>query len=350
MRIAYSCAGEGFGHAARMAALHADLSVRHRVDLFVPAPVEAFVRSRLPLASLRRVPCFELAKEGNRIDYRRTAALALKLGLRLVPETLRLAGELRESGTDVVLSDFDPFLPLAARLAGIPIVQMNHPGIVLEHIEADPRSWIAALAARLMEGPSDRRLIVSFYGGDVGPVLRKSLYRHLVRDDGFLAVNLKEEALARILPVLDATPGLRYKLYPAPGADFDEALASCTAVVTGAGHQTLSEALCLGKPVLALPQEGQFEQTLNARMLEKTGRGMQCTVAELPESLPRFLSRLPEFRAPRIQAAEFRLSDSRDRLLSSLEECFESLSELPRSGARTAPFRAGAADSGRAAG
>lgn len=326
MRIAYSCAGEGFGHAARMAALHADLAARYRVDLYVPRTVEAFVRSRLPEASIDdRLPCFELAKRGNRIDYRVTAFKSLRLAAHLVPEVLRLSRLLRKRRTDVVLSDFDPFLPLAARLAGIPIVQMNHPGIVLKHIEADPRSWVAAFSARFLEGPWDRRLTVSFFGGDVGPVLRKSLYRHRVRDDGFIAVNLKNEARAKILPILDASPGLRYKLYPAPGADFDEGLASCSAVITGAGHQTLSEALCLGKPVLALPQEGQFEQTLNARMLERTGRGAYCSVAELPDALPRFLSRLPEYRSPRILSAEFRLSDSRDQLLARLAECFSAL-------------------------
>ncbi len=325
MRIAYSCAGEGFGHAARMAALHADLAARCRIDLYVPETVKRFVRSKLPEASISGLPCFELAKRGNRIDYRLTAFKALRLAAHLIPEVLRLSRVLRRRRTDVVLSDFDPFLPLAARLAGIPVVQMNHPGIVLRHLEADPRSWIAALSARFLEGPWDRRLIVSFYGGDVGPVLRKSLYRHRVRDEGFIAVNLKNEARAKILPILDATPGLRYKLYPSPGADFDEGLASCSAVITGAGHQTLSEALCLGKPVLALPQEGQFEQALNARMLERTGRGAACSVAELPCALPRFLSGLDQFRAPRILPAEFCLTDSRDELLRKLWECFGEL-------------------------
>lgn len=325
MRIAYSCAGEGFGHAARMAALYADLSGRHRIDLFVPKSVEKFIASRLPDARLRSVPHFELAKRGNRIDYSSTVFQALRLAEDFIPTLFRLVRHLRHRRIDVVLSDFEPFLPLAARLAGIPIVQMNHPGIVMEYLDADPQSWAAGLSALMLEGPYDKRLIVSFYRGDVGPVLRKSLYRHLVRDENFLAVNLKDEVRAAVIPVLDSIPGLRYRLYPSPGANFDEGLASCSAVVTGAGHQTLSEALCLGKPVLALPQEGQFEQVLNARMLERTGRGTYCAVSDLPRALPRFLSRLSEYRAPRVLSPEFCLKDSRDQLLSRLDECFASL-------------------------
>lgn len=325
MRIAYSCAGEGFGHAARMVALNRDLAARYEVSLFVPEEVKSFVVNRLPGAQLRSIPCFSLVKRGNRIDYSATVFAALRLSRGLVPELLRLARTLRSLGVDAVLSDFEPFLPWAAALAGIPVVQMNHPGVVIDYLDADPRSWAAAAAARLMEGPWDRRIIVSFYGGDVGPILRESLLRRPLRDEGFLAVNLKEGIRSRVLPILDSVPALRYRLYPAPGADFDEGLASCSAVLSGAGHQTISEALCLGKPILALPQEDQFEQTLNARMLERSGRGTYCSVAELPRALPRFLSRLGEYRSPRILPARFALVDSRAELLSLLQDRLGSL-------------------------
>jgi len=313
-----------------MAALYPDLAVRHTVSLFVPLTIENFVRSRLNSVNIEPIPCFELSKRGNRIAYGATAFNALRLARDFLPEVFRLARHLRRLRCEVVLSDFDPFLPFAARLAGIPVVQMNHPGIVLKYLEADPRSWLAALSACFLEGPSDARVIVSFYGGDIGPVLRKSLRRNRVRDAGFIAVNLKDEARARVLPVLDSMPGLNYKLYPSPGADFDEGLCSCSAVITGAGHQTLSEALCLGKPVLALPQEGQLEQVLNARMLALTGKGMYCSVAELPAALPRFLARLTDYRAPRILPPMFCLKDSHDRLLDRLDECFIGLCSRTR--------------------
>ncbi len=325
MRIAYSCAGEGFGHAARMVALYEDLAQRHDLALFVPATVAPFVSARLGGARLRPLPCFELQKRGNRIVYGTTLLQGLRQAAHFIPAVRRLARTLRRLKIDLVLSDFEPYLPWAARLAGVPVVQLNHPGIVRRFVSADPRSWIAAALALLMEGPWDRRILVSFYAGDVGPVLRKSLLRYPVRDAGFIAVNLKPDARRKVLPLLDALPGLDYRLYPAPGANFDEGLASCRAVISSAGHQTLSEAISLGKPILALPQDGQFEQTLNGRMLEASGRGMACSVGDLERTLPRFLRRLPEFRSPRILPTGFRVRDSRARLLELLEAAFRAL-------------------------
>ena len=325
MRIAYSCAGEGFGHAARMVALYPELSARHDLDLFVPETVERFVRSRIVGARLRAIPCFELRKDNNRILYGRTAISALRAVSRFPAEVRSLARLLRKRKVDVVLSDFEPYLPWAARLAGVPVIQMNHPGIVGRFLNSDPRSWVAVLVALMVQGPWDRRILVSFYRGDVGPVLRAALLRRPLRNEGFLAVNLKEDARRRLLPILDAMPDLRYRLYPAPGADFDEGLASCSAVITTAGHQTISEALSLGKPVLALPQDGQFEQMLNARMLERTRRGAWCRIRDFASALPRFLERLPAYRSPRILAASFRLHDSSAALLAALEAGFTAL-------------------------
>ncbi len=317
-KIAYSCAGEGFGHAARMVALHEDLGSHFDVQLYVPPSVDAFVRGKLGRASIRPIPCFLLSKKGNRIKYGQTAFAALRTLRELPLSIFKLSRQLRRDRVEAVLSDFEPVLPLAARLAGIPIIQMNHPGIVCRYVSLDPRSWVAAIAARLLQGPWDRRILVSFFGGDVGPVLRSSLQRRRLRNDGFLAVNLKDDARRKVLPSLDCTQGLAYRLHPAPGLNFDESLATCAGVVTSAGHQTLSEALCLGKPVLALPQRGQYEQILNARMLELSGRGTWCYAEEVAEVLPRFLSRLDEYAAPRLAPSGFILKDSRDHLVRTL--------------------------------
>jgi hypothetical protein len=323
MRIAYSCAGEGFGHAGRMVALYDDLCTDHEVLLYVPDPVSAFVASRLPRAVQRRLPCFTFVKNKNRVEYIRTVFHGLRQAVHFYPAIRRLARQLKKDRIQAVVSDFEPYLPWAARLAGIPVIQMNHPGIIRRYINLDPRTWAASLVAILMEGPWDKRIHVSFFGGDIGPILRTPLLSKPVRDDGFLAVNLKVESRKEILPILDGIPGLTYKLFPAPGADFDEGLRNCTAVITNGGHQTLSEALVLGKPVLAIPQRGQAEQALNAEMLQKSGRGLMAYDAgELPKTLPRFLDQLEELRRPAIIPVGFRFRDNRKELIQKLNALF----------------------------
>lgn len=319
MRIAYSCAGEGFGHAGRMVALYDDLQQDHEVLLYVPEPVSTFVSSRLPGVVQRRIPCFTFVKNKNRVEYVRTVFHSLRQALHFFPDIKRLSRQLRKDRIQAVVSDFEPYLPWAARLAGIPVIQMNHPGIVRHYINLDPRSWIAALVATLMEGPWDRRILVSFFGGDIGPVLRRSLLFKPVQNEGFIAVNLKVESRKKILPLLDAIPGLNYRLYPAPGADFDEGLRNCGAVITNGGHQTLSEALVLGKPVLAIPQRGQAEQELNARMLQKSGRGLMVyDLRDLPKTLSRFMDQLESLSRPAIIPVGFRFKDNRKELIKKL--------------------------------
>ncbi len=53
-------------------------------------------------------------------------------------------------------------------------------------------------------------------------------------------------------------------------------LARCSCIISTAGHQLISEALCLGKPVLAVPEPGQYEQSINALYLERMGGGRRC--------------------------------------------------------------------------
>jgi UDP:flavonoid glycosyltransferase YjiC (YdhE family) len=57
----------------------------------------------------------------------------------------------------------------------------------------------------------------------------------------------------------------------------------------------LSEALYLGLPVLAFPQAGQYEQLLNARMLERSGMGMSGTLGTAEADVRDFVSKLDEF-------------------------------------------------------
>ena len=75
---------------------------------------------------------------------------------------------------------------------------------------------------------------------------------------------------------------------------FLEDLRTAAGVVTGGGFSLLSEAVYLRKPVLAVPLQGQFEQLMNARYLEREGYGL-CAPEVDAETLRGFLRRLPAF-------------------------------------------------------
>jgi UDP:flavonoid glycosyltransferase YjiC (YdhE family) len=325
MRIAYSCAGEGFGHAARMVVLSKILEGRHHVRYFVPKNIQPFLREKLSAFSAEDISYFSYVKYEDRVDLLQTALGVLPQIGNFPREVSRLAERLKSLRIEAVISDFEPYLARAGRKAGIPVFQINHPGIVAKLVSPDPRSWLPALGARLLEGPWDERVHISFFGGDAGPLFRPSLFRYPVTEGDYVVFNLKDSYKTSVAEVLKRFPTLDARIFPRPGGNFEEALAGCRAVVSSAGHQIIAESMALGKPILVLPQKGQWEQLLNARMLEKAGSGISSSIKNLHRDLPKFLDDLDRYRTPPKLPRGFTVEDGtaviRDRLEGFLRTC-----------------------------
>jgi len=75
-------------------------------------------------------------------------------------------------------------------------------------------------------------------------------------------------------------------------AGFIDDLRTARAVVAGGGYTLMSEAVYLHKPLLSLPVQGQFEQTLNALYLENLGYGRHAKVLD-SQTLESFLADVP---------------------------------------------------------
>jgi len=317
MRIAYSFAGEGMGHAARTSVIGPLLEKNHDVVYFVPEVVKDFVASKMGKRRYEQVHHFFFEKKGERVRLFATIFRTIPLLLRFPLEMIRLVDRLRALRIDAVISDFDPFLPWAARITGVPVLQINHPGVVQRVLRPRPIAMITALATRLLEGPWSDRIHISFYSGDVGPILRDEIFTHPVRDDGTILVNLKNCLRPVVLPVLDAM-GLHYRLVPQPGVNFEEALSACSFVLSTAGHQIIVESIALNKPILVIPQRGQWEQQLNAEMVEKTGKGKSTTVDRLRGDLLDFKIHVECYRSNRVPAY-FIIADDRKSILLRIE-------------------------------
>jgi uncharacterized protein (TIGR00661 family) len=170
-----------------------------------------------------------------------------------------------------------------------------------------------AMGYRALMGIPDRILISSFYPAQaacpgmhiVGPMLRDEVRRQQPSDGDYLLVYLNKgqhlflsqvEHLLRLLdqPVVVYGTPYRGRIenldFRAPGNDaFVHDLAHCRAVLCTAGNQLIGEAIHLGKPILACPEDA-FEQRLNAHMVERMGVGMRGNLATLsPSDVDRFL-------------------------------------------------------------
>jgi uncharacterized protein (TIGR00661 family) len=132
------------------------------------------------------------------------------------------------------------------------------------------------------------------------------------------------QTLEQVVGILSAVRGVRFtvftkapitaaadnvEVFPFDRVAFTKALGSCSAVVSTAGHQLLSECLYLGKPVLVVPFD-VYEQQFNAMMVARLGIGLRARA--LSEArLTELLARRQEFaEAARTLAARQFTGDS----------------------------------------
>jgi uncharacterized protein (TIGR00661 family) len=109
--------------------------------------------------------------------------------------------------------------------------------------------------------------------------------------------------------------------------DFSEAgfvhdLATARAVLAGGGFSLMGEAVYLGKPMLSVPLEGQFEQTLNALYLAKLGYG-EYHRGLSGDAIARFMEREGEYAVNLRGYSQDRnrlILDGLDRLIAEIAE------------------------------
>ena len=323
--VVYALCGHGRGHSSRARAVAETLRARgHRVSFAADAPAA----DRLADAGATyRVPGLRQVLRGNRVRMLATARANLDLTWRSPEIIADAACWLERVGADVVVADHEPFVGRAAGRIGVPVVVLSHQLVLTE---ARPRAPLRHLPAALgtslgigvLSPPRPAAAVVpSFFFPPlrrhstavfVPPILRDDVLAARPRPGRRLLVYVNEgdgmdallDALADIgVPAdvyginssLAAPTGIRLRAPSREGFLAD--LAACRAVVSTAGFTLLSEALHLGKPVLALPNRGFFEQTVNALALCEQGRGEAVLDRDLRAGdLRGFLDRADAYR------------------------------------------------------
>ncbi|MDC7126457.1 MAG: glycosyltransferase family protein [Spirochaetales bacterium] len=293
--VAFGVAGEGRGHAARTIALSQRLGDRFRIVIFAPPSIRSFLSEGLPDAEIIDIPGINFHKENHVIKYRKTLLKNLTNIGRIHPDIKRITALMKENSVDAVISDFEPYTAVAAKELGLPVLSLNHPGIVLRYFSMMPDALAAKLAAKIMMPAGTKELLCSFYGGDVGPILRQEIRNIQPTKKDYYVVYTKEESRGAILEALKKYPEKEFRVFPDKNMDFIESFANCKGVISSSGHQMLSESLYLKKPVLAFPQKMQFEQRLNAIMLEQSGWGMEGNIKKIEDSLDKFFNSIESF-------------------------------------------------------
>lgn len=328
-RLIYGLSGEGRGHASRAQAVVSQLRRRGHEVRFCCGGVARRVLEGQGEPVIP-VPPLEHVLEENQLQLWQTA---LNIGPELLgalPTIDRLCEVFASFDPDLLIADFETFSTRTAERLGIPVLSLNHQQIITEaEYRTPPGEWLDAGVARMAthfiapQRPT-KVLITSFFELPLKQPAHATLVPPILRSDvRTLEPSTGEHVLVYYNhgdgaeDVLHALKEARQKaaIYGFPDdlvpdhdahlaarrasrTGFLEDLATSKAVISTAGFTLMSEALYLGKPILAVPNGGIFEQTLNARYLERLGLGECAEQEALDADLIRgFLSRAEEYRS-----------------------------------------------------
>jgi uncharacterized protein (TIGR00661 family) len=349
MRILYGVVGEGMGHATRSSVILEHLTRHHDVHVVVSGRARDYLAQRFE--NVHKIWGLTIQYEGNSVRKLGTFLENLKGAVKGLPANVKAYFDLvDEFHPDVVVSDFESFSYLYAKNHLLPVISVDnmqiinrckHDAALLEGHERDFELTKRIVKAKLPG--CFHYLIATFFYPEVRKD-RTTLVPSILRPE-ILAANsetgehllvyqtsttntdlmsaLKQSGLPcrvygvrRGIRVDEVEQNLTFR--PFSEAGFIEDLRTARAVIAGGGYTLMSEAVYLRKPVLSLPVQGQFEQTLNALYLQQLGYGRHAEVLDKP-TLDAFLAEVP-------RCAENLKSYSQDgnrAMLAALDEQIE---------------------------
>ena len=349
-RILYGVHGSQHGHAIRALILARHLAALGHEFRFVSSEEGAeLVGREFPVERFENPGT---RYKNQRLDTPATLALAARTLAKRGSELSRLARMIRDFRPDAAIADYEYFVPIAARRAGIPCLSLDHQHVVTCCRHDLPARLVPgylgiAASIRFLFSAATDYLAISFYQPPAKPGARARVAPPILRDSVLRRTPTRGahilvyqscgicDAFAPFLKTLDrefrvygyrmdkVDGNLTFRDYSEEG--FLDDLASCAYVVCGGSHNLMSEALFFGKPVLSFPVPGAFEQQLNALYLERLGYGRAASMDRLtPELLPAFEKDLPAMRR-RIAAGKFGGNDA----VFALVEAFLRQGRLP---------------------
>jgi uncharacterized protein (TIGR00661 family) len=329
-KIFFSLSGEGRGHATRVRALIETLRLENSIAVFASGEAYRF------LAPLYRGTGVRLHRIGGlrfhytphrRLNYRKTLWEAARFARRLPLLVRMLERRLVDEHPDLVITDFEPALPRAAKNVGIPFISIDHQHFLTTYdLSSLPlflrlHAWTMAQVVKAYYWGQQETVVSSFYFPplkpgcrnvtQVGVMLRPEVLSASIENQPHLVAYWRRFASQQVMDALKEC-GREVRVYglgvqprqanlifrPICERTFLEDLATSSGLVSTAGNQLVGEAQFLGKPVLALPEARNFEQYINASFLAESGGGAWVEMEKASVNhVQDFLNTLDTFRS-----------------------------------------------------
>ncbi|MBR7888306.1 glycosyltransferase [Marinomonas sp. A79] len=284
MKILYGVQGTGNGHITRARAMAEEM---HRVGMEVDfvfsgrSPQDYFDMS--VFGEYRTFQGLSFVARNGQLDLYATVK---KANFRRFYQDVRA---LNTRGYDLVITDYEPIVSWAAKRQGVPCIGFGHQYAFAYDIPRYKKNLIAQWVMSHF-APAVTQLGAHWhhFGHPILPPLIHSSSLVNAPDASSVLVYLPFENSEAVLEWLEAVPDYRFRVhckdiepgvydnievFPFDREIFQKNLSECESVLCNAGFELNSEALQLGRRILAKPLQGQIEQHSNAIAMEKLGIG-----------------------------------------------------------------------------
>jgi uncharacterized protein (TIGR00661 family) len=283
MKVLYAIQGTGNGHISRAREIIPQLQKRCEIDILVSgyqADMELPFEVKYRLHGLS----FIFGKSGG-IDFRKTYNKANTKKL------LAEIGDLPVQDYDFVLNDFEPVSAWACYRNKVPCIALSHQASLLDSSVPKPDNK-DVLGKFILKNyaPSSALIGLHFcrYSGEIFThIIRKEIREAENTDKGHYTVYLPSYDDNNLIKILQKVPEAEWQVFskhnkqpmtvnnieinPIANDSFISSLTSCRGVLCGAGFETPAEALFLGKKLMVVPMQKQYEQHYNAAALKSMG-------------------------------------------------------------------------------
>ncbi|MFI3187837.1 MAG: glycosyltransferase family protein [Methylococcaceae bacterium] len=284
MKIFYGVQGTGNGHITRARVMAKELYAAG-IDVtfqFTGRPADKYFDMDIFNGYQSRTG-LTFNTENGKVNYLKTARDAKPITFIKDIRALDL------SGYDLVISDFEPVTAWAAKNQKKPVLGIGHQYAFNHKI---PRAGSDPIADQVMKYFAPADVGVGLHWHHFGqailppiidtPEMPKSIIKNKI------IVYLPFEDQHEVIKLLSPFENFEFHLYspevvpsrfshikcnPLSRAGFQKDLYDCAGIISNAGFELASEALQLGKKILAKPLHAQMEQISNAAALQQLGYG-----------------------------------------------------------------------------
>ncbi|MCF7871686.1 hypothetical protein K9L97_01505 [Candidatus Woesearchaeota archaeon] len=349
-KIWYSVQGDGLGHAIRSHTIIQELKKKHTI--LITASDKAYEYLKNKHQNVHKIESLKWIYENNTVKITKSVKNFFKRIPYVTKTNIKILKKIiPEFKPEIIITDFEPTASQVAHILKIPIITIDNIHFLSECEIKLPEIKKAELkrtiiAIRLLFPKSDKYIIPTYYKTKsynknvklVNPIIRDEIKQTKPKKHQHVLVYQTTPTNKDMLKELKKSKNA-FKIYGMKKKgkqknlqfiDFNEKqfindLKKSKYVIVNGGFTVISEALYLGKPILAIPIKKQIEQEINGYALKKTGYG-NCTKKLTFEDLENFEKNLDKY----YKKIEKIKNWNNDKIFQEIEKTIEKLKKHPK--------------------